>query len=44
LISREKSSDRPLGEKSAPISVALTFTSGGSLTRFDQPRPVRRDS
>ena len=33
LVSREKSIDFPLGEKSAPISDPLTLTSGGSLVR-----------
>jgi hypothetical protein len=33
LVSREKSIDVPLGEKSAPISDPLTLTAGGSFVR-----------
>src|SRR5262249_55209530 len=44
FVSREKSNDFPLGEKTAPISLAFWLTSGPSLTFLDQPFSVRRDA
>src|SRR5262249_27009888 len=43
-VSRAKRSERPLGENSAPTSIAGELTSGGSFTRGGQPAPSRRAS
>src|SRR5262245_51094224 len=43
-VSRAKSSDFPLGEKSAPTFILGWLISGASLVRGDQPVLVRCDS
>jgi hypothetical protein len=37
FVSRANSSERPLGEKSGPISVPFALTSGPSFTRGRKP-------